>query len=72
MSEEKLFTVLQVAERLQVHPETVTRWIRQGRLPAILLSRRAGYRVRESDFQQFLLQRQRDIGTVKEGRGSQH
>ena len=31
----KLLTVFDVAERLQVHPETIRRWIRDGRLTAI-------------------------------------
>jgi len=54
MSEDKWLTVAQVAELVQVHPETVRQWLREGRLPGTLLSRRAGYRVRASDVQRFL------------------
>ena len=46
MAEEprKLLTVQDVADRLQVHPETIRRWIRDGRLTAIDLGadRRGG------------------------------
>jgi excisionase family DNA binding protein len=49
--EDELLTVNQVAERLKLHPETIRRWIREGRLHAIkLVGRdRAGFRIRESE-----------------------
>ena len=41
------YTVQQVADRLQVNPVTVLRWMRQGELPYLDLGgRKAGYRVR--------------------------
>ena len=54
MTDEEYLTVSQVSEMLQVHPESVTRWIRHGELPGYLLSRRAGYRIRSSDLQHFV------------------
>lgn len=38
-------TVGQVAEALNVHPQTVRRWLRDGQLVGTLLSRRAGWRI---------------------------
>ena len=47
-------TVEQVAATLQVHPESVRRWIRAGRLPAAQLGgRRIGYRIDERDLRRF-------------------
>lgn len=53
MEQERYLTVEQVAERLQVHEETVRRWLRSGALQGHLMSRRAGYRVRESEVERF-------------------
>ncbi|MBI3978269.1 MAG: helix-turn-helix domain-containing protein [Chloroflexi bacterium] len=52
--EDRLLTVAQVAERLQVNPETVRRWLRSGRLRGILLGDRAGYRVGASELRRFV------------------
>jgi excisionase family DNA binding protein len=52
MAEEKLLTVEQIAENLQVSDQTVRRWIRAGELRAIKLGR--AFRIRESDLQEFL------------------
>lgn len=54
MTGERWLTVAQVAELVQVHPETVREWLREGKLPGTLISRRAGYRVRASDVDRFL------------------
>jgi excisionase family DNA binding protein len=54
MVSEQWLTVAQAAEILQVHPETLREWLRAGRIPATLLSRRAGYRIRASDLEAFL------------------
>ena len=43
---ERLLTVPEVAELLGVTNETIRRWLRDGRLEGMLLSRRAGWRVR--------------------------
>jgi excisionase family DNA binding protein len=54
MVSETWLTVAQAAEILQVHPETLREWLRADRIPATLLSRRAGYRIRASDLETFL------------------
>jgi excisionase family DNA binding protein len=46
--EDELLTVKEVAARLKVNPQTVRRWIRSGRLPAVHIAAR-GYRIRERD-----------------------
>ena len=50
------WTVEQVAETLQVNPETVRRWIRRGWLKARLLgkSTRSGYRIAAADLAEFM------------------
>ena len=47
-------TVQEVAEDLQIHEETVRRWIRDGALPVADLGRKAGYRVKRADLDAFL------------------
>jgi excisionase family DNA binding protein len=42
---EQLLTVEEVAEQLRIHPETVRRWLREGRLKGFRISRRGGWRV---------------------------
>lgn len=54
MSEQRWLTVKQVAEQLQVHPETVRDWLRAEKLKGIRISRRAGWRIRPEDVQAFL------------------
>ena len=54
MEGERWLTVAQAAEQLQVHPETVREWLRSGRLPGNLISRRGGWRIRQSDVIRFL------------------
>jgi excisionase family DNA binding protein len=52
---EQLLTVDQVARRLQLHPATVRRWIKAGRLRGISLgSDRAGWRIRRSEVEALL------------------
>jgi excisionase family DNA binding protein len=47
---DRLMTVPEVAERLRINPETVRRWLRQGRLHGVLMGgRRGGYRIKESE-----------------------
>jgi excisionase family DNA binding protein len=55
MADEELLTVAEVARRLKLHPETVRRWIKTGRLHAISLgSDRAGWRIRASEVELLL------------------
>ncbi len=50
-------TVAEITRLLKVHEESVRRWIRSGRLPAVLLgSAKGGYRVRRSDLDHFMAQ----------------
>ena len=55
-------TVAQVAELLQVHEETVRRWIREGHLPVLDLGKKAGYRVRIADLDAYIAERYGSVG----------
>ncbi len=58
MSDEREWvTAEDVAEYLAVAVGTVRRWIRNGELPALDLGHRAGYRIRQSDLDQFIAER---------------
>jgi len=46
-------TVDEVSTQLKVHPETVRRWLREGRLDGRNFSGRAGWRVRVKEVQAF-------------------
>ncbi|MFL5760591.1 MAG: helix-turn-helix domain-containing protein [Thermomicrobiales bacterium] len=59
------FTVQDLVEELQVHEQTVRRWIKSGELPAYALGDRAGYRVAREDVEAFL-ERRRVTGDPKE------
>ena len=53
--DDELLTVAEVAKRLKLHQETIRRWIREGKMPAISLGRtQAGYRIRASELRLFL------------------
>jgi excisionase family DNA binding protein len=52
----RLLTARLVADRLGVSVETVLRWARRGRLPAVYLSSRA-IRFREDDLETWLAER---------------
>jgi excisionase family DNA binding protein len=55
MTEERLLTVREVAERLRSSPETVRRWLRQGKLRGFRPGgTKLGYRVAESELVRFL------------------
>lgn len=59
MSQDKLLTVEEVAERLSVNVDTVRRWIRNKELTAIELGRRAGYRITQTDLEEFINKRRK-------------
>jgi excisionase family DNA binding protein len=62
---ERLLTVREVAERLRSSPETVRRWLRQGKLRGFRPGgTKLGYRVSESELQRFIATSQ-----VEDGRG---
>jgi excisionase family DNA binding protein len=46
--DDKWLNVDDVAEQIKVHPETIRRWLRDGKLKGVLISRAAGYRIRQS------------------------
>ena len=54
---EALYTTREVADRLKVSVETVRDWIAGGKLAAVDLGGRTGYRVREADLKAFLAKR---------------
>lgn len=54
MAEDRWLTIEEITQMLSVHEQTVRRWIREGQLPGVLLGRKAGYRIRESDLNAFL------------------
>lgn len=50
-----MLTVRQVAERLQLNPETIRRWVRAKKLRGVSLgSDRAGFRIPESEVARLL------------------
>jgi excisionase family DNA binding protein len=70
-SVEKLLTVREVAEYLDVTEETVRRWLRTGRLDGVLLSRKSGWRIRPEAVERMLsAPYQRFIERAGEDRGS--
>ena len=56
--DESWYTVEQIAERLQVTPWTVRRWLRDGALVGRNFSGRTGWRVRASELERFLDERE--------------
>lgn len=62
----RLLTVDDVAGRLSANEKTIRRWIKDGRLPAVNLGHRMGYRIREADLDQFLVARQTSLSTPPE------
>lgn len=50
----KTYSVKQIAELLDTNPETVRRWIRNGKLQAIQESRKDGNSVSEDELEKFL------------------
>ena len=55
MDNDRYLTVPEVAERLRVNEETVRRWVRTGRLRAVMPGgRKAGYRILERAVQDMM------------------
>jgi excisionase family DNA binding protein len=64
MSEPRLLTVREVAERIRSSPETVRRWLRQGKLRGFRPGgTKLGYRVSEAELQRFLVSHGQDDST---------
>lgn len=55
MSEDKMLTVQQVADYIQVNPETVRNWIRIGDLDALHIG--GEYRISRADLDDFIQSR---------------
>jgi excisionase family DNA binding protein len=51
---ERLMTVEQVAERLQVNEQTVRRWLRQEEMTGVPFGGRTGWRISEDDLKTFI------------------
>jgi excisionase family DNA binding protein len=54
-----MLTVREVATRLQVHEESVRRWLREGQIRGVPLGGRAGWRIPEEELGRFLEERRR-------------
>ena len=54
MADEKLLTPAQVAERLQIHERTVTRWLRDGYMRGFKLGKE--WRIAPGDLDSFMEQ----------------
>ncbi len=54
MVDDQWLEVKDIVNKLNVHEQTVRRWIKEDQLPAIMFSRRSGYRVRARDLDSFL------------------
>jgi excisionase family DNA binding protein len=62
----RLLTVAEIAERLRTHPETVRRWMREGKLRGVRLGGpKLGWRVAEAELERFLA----DAGAPGTGSG---
>ena len=59
---DELLTVEQVASELQLHPDTIRRYIREKKLQAVRISNTA-LRVRRSELDRFLKERETDKHT---------
>ena len=64
---DRLLTVDQVAERLQVNEQTIRRWLREGELTGVPFGGRTGWRVSEEDLQEFLDRRRSAIEEGEDG-----
>lgn len=57
MTDDVYLTVEEVAKLLNIHEETVRRWIRSGELEAIDLQGPAGYRINQTELNRFIRER---------------
>ena len=57
MTSDPFLTVDEVAQLLNVHPDTVRRWIRAGEINALSLGGPAGYRILQSELDRFIRER---------------
>ena len=57
---ERLLTVEEVATRLNLHPETIRRYLQRGLLKGVKFGNRGGWRIKESDLDDFMRRLQED------------
>lgn len=50
----RLLKIGEAAEMLSVNPETLRRWDRQGKLKAVIISKRGDRRYRKQDIEKFI------------------
>jgi excisionase family DNA binding protein len=62
--EDRLLTVAEVADYFRVEPESVRRWLREGKLLGINLGRGPGWRVRVGDLDAFIAERHTKRGQM--------
>jgi len=55
--DERMLTVKDIAERLQMNEETIRRWLRTGELRGMQMGERSGYRVPVSELRRFIASR---------------
>jgi excisionase family DNA binding protein len=60
--EDRLLTVSEVADYFRVDPESVRRWLREGKLLGINLGRGPGWRIRLGDLELFIAERRTKPG----------
>jgi excisionase family DNA binding protein len=58
MSNEEWINTKDIAKRLDIHVETVRRWLRTGALRGVHVGGKGGYRIRQSDLEEFLRSRE--------------
>ena len=61
----KTYSVKEVAELLKANPETVRRWIRDGKLEAAMESKKTGHVIHEAALRQFLQNSPRYASNIK-------
>ncbi len=67
MENEKPFiTVDDAAAYLDVHPQTIRRWLRDGRLRGVMINRAAGYRIPRQEVERVLVEGLREPEPGKE------
>jgi excisionase family DNA binding protein len=65
MEDERLLTVKEVAERLRANPQTVRRWLREGKLKGVMPGgEKLGYRIPTSEVTRLL------TGETSEGKAA--
>jgi len=64
MEQDEYLTVEEVAAQLRVGPETVRRWLREGKLRGHNFSGKIGYRIQRRDWEAFVTERYRDAAHV--------